>query len=303
MLAATRRLTMVGSAPNLAAGQRLGSSQPMLRFMSNSKIQKAAASARLQLFKEEKANRSSLRPLKTKQKGIDILHDPLWNKGMAMQVNERDRLKLRGLLPPRVKTLEEQSKRAMAHLRALGDDNIRKNMYLQDLHNRNETLYHRVLVDHIEEVAPLVYTPTVGTVCQRFGDQFLRSRGMYFSKDDRGLFSSMVWNWPHDDVHVIVVTDGSRSNPARRQTLIYPMPALTVDPVVLQFLAWATSALMAWASQSASSPSTALPVASDHIGCCRSCSTSVPTMRTSSRMKTMWASVRGAWRAMWARGA
>ena len=127
-----------------------------------------------------------------------------------MDYPERDRLNLRGLLPPKQKTLAEQRDRVIQQIREYGDDNIRKNMYLQDLHNRNETLYHRVLVDFIEEVAPLVYTPTVGHVCQQFGNQFRRSRGMYFSRDDRGLFSSMVWNWPHDDVHVIVVTDGSR---------------------------------------------------------------------------------------------
>ena len=73
------------------------------------------------------------------------MHDPLWNKGMAMDYPERDRLNLRGLVPPRVKTLEEQAERAMLHLRAYGDDNVSKNMYLQELHNRNETLYHYVL--------------------------------------------------------------------------------------------------------------------------------------------------------------
>jgi malate dehydrogenase (oxaloacetate-decarboxylating)(NADP+) len=77
-------------------------------------------------------------------------------------------------------------------------NNIAKSLYLQDTHNRNETLYHRVLVDNIEEVAPLVYTPTVGDVCLQFGNQFRRSRGMYFSRDDKGQFSSMVYNWPHD---------------------------------------------------------------------------------------------------------
>eukprot|EP00949_MAST-11_sp_MAST-11-sp1_P003351 g3351.t1 len=150
------------------------------------------------------------RPLKPKQQGIDILHDGLWNKGTAFGKSERDRLNLRGLLPPRVKSIDEQQDRVMMHLQELGDDDVEKNMYLQDLHNRNETLYHRVLVDNIAEVAPLIYTPTVGTVCEQFGHQFRRSRGMYFSKHDRGEFSQMVWNWPHNDVHIIVVTDGSR---------------------------------------------------------------------------------------------
>lgn len=83
-------------------------------------------------------------------------------------------------------------------------------MYLSSLQDRNETLFFQVLIDHLAALAPVVYTPTVGEVCKRFGSYFQRPRGMYFSSADRGLFSSMVWNWPHDDVEVIVVTDGSR---------------------------------------------------------------------------------------------
>jgi len=155
------------------------------------------------------ASKNRAKTLRTKQKGMDILNDPLWNKGMAFSVSERDRLHLRGLLPPRVKSIEAQQERIMRLLRAEPDP-IKKNLQLQDLHSRNETLYHRILVEHTEELAPLIYTPTVGHVCQQFGAQFSRSRGMYFSSDDRGEFSTMVFNWPHDDVHVICVTDGSR---------------------------------------------------------------------------------------------
>lgn len=128
---------------------------------------------------------------------------------MAFQLEERDRLGLRGLLPPAIKTLEQQISRVLEHLDSLPDA-VRKNLYLQDLHNRNETLFHRLLTDHIETIAPLIYTPTVGVVCQEFGHRWTRSRGMFFSRADRGHFSSMVYNWPHDEVHVIVVTDGSR---------------------------------------------------------------------------------------------
>jgi malic enzyme len=87
---------------------------------------------------------------------------------------------------------------------------MEKYMYLSGLQDRNETLFFRVLIDHLESLAPVVYTPTVGEVCKRFGSYFQRPRGMYFSSADRGLFSSMVWNWPHDEVEVVVVTDGSR---------------------------------------------------------------------------------------------
>ena len=159
-----------------------------------------------------------LKPIKTKQDGADILHDPLWNKGMAMDYNERDRLHLRGLLPPRHKTLEEQALRVMNHIRSEGDDDkaaIRKNLYLQDLHNRNETLYHRVLVDNVEELAPLIYTPTVGHVCQQFGDQFRRSRGMYFSREDRGFFSSM-WAARHPAARHPAARHPAARHPAAR---------------------------------------------------------------------------------------
>jgi hypothetical protein len=88
------------------------------------------------------------KPLKTRKTGIDILHDPLWNKSLAFTYSERDRLGLRGLIPPVVRTLEDQVQRVMGVLRSQPDD-VTKNLYLQDIHNRNETLYHRILVDHV----------------------------------------------------------------------------------------------------------------------------------------------------------
>ena len=147
--------------------------------------------------------------LKTKQFGLDILHDPLWNKSLAFEYSERDRLGIRGLLPPAVRGIGEQVDRSIRKIRAMKSP-IEKNLYLQGLCDRNETCFHRVLVEHIEELAPIVYTPTVGEVCQKFGAHSFRSRGMYFSSADRGLFQTMVYNWPQDDVHIIVVTDGSR---------------------------------------------------------------------------------------------
>jgi Malic enzyme, N-terminal domain len=153
--------------------------------------------------------RDFMAPIQISVRGKDILHSPLFNKGTAFKTGERDRLRIRGLLPHRILNIETQKKRFLAALRGL-DSNIRKNIVLEDLHDRNETLYHRVLVDHMEEMAPLIYTPTVGQACQEFGQRFRRPRGMYFTPDDRGQMASMVYNWPHNDVHVIVVTDGSR---------------------------------------------------------------------------------------------
>lgn len=149
------------------------------------------------------------KPLRAGKNGIALLHDPLWSKGISFDFEERDRLGMRGLLPPVVRPLAVQVKRNLAIIRGM-KSNMEKNLHLQNLHNRNETLYHRLLVDHLEEIAPLIYTPTVGEVCQNFGSQYNRSRGMYFTRADRGMFGTMVYNWPHNDVHVIVVTDGSR---------------------------------------------------------------------------------------------
>jgi hypothetical protein len=153
--------------------------------------------------------RDFMAPIHIPVRGSEVLTNPLYNKGTAFKSGERDRLRFRGLLPHRVMNIHKQKERFLLALRAL-ESNIRKNVMLEDLHDRNETLYHRVLVDHIEEMAPLIYTPTVGQACQEFGARFRRPRGMYFTQEDRGQMAPMVYNWPHKDVHVIVVTDGSR---------------------------------------------------------------------------------------------
>lgn len=108
-----------------------------------------------------------------KSKGVDILNDPLWNKGTAFTPAERDRLKLRGLLPTQVKTLEEQKATFLTKLRAI-DDPLQKSLMLTELQCRNATLFHRVMIDEIEEIAPLVYTPTVGLVCQQFSENYTK---------------------------------------------------------------------------------------------------------------------------------
>jgi hypothetical protein len=153
--------------------------------------------------------RNFMAPIHIGAKGEEILTNPLFNKGTAFKSGERDRLRIRGLLPAKVFNITKQKERFLTHLRGL-DSNIRKNILLEDLHDRNETLYHRVLVEHMEEMAPLIYTPTVGQACQEYGARFRRPRGMYFTEEDRGQMAAMVYNWPHKDVHVIVVTDGSR---------------------------------------------------------------------------------------------
>jgi len=148
-------------------------------------------------------------PIRISVRGEDILTDPLFNKGVAFKSGERDRLRLRGLLPPAIMNIKKQEERFLTAFKSESSD-IRKNLLLEDLHDRNETLYHRIILNHFEEMAPLIYTPTVGQACKEFGTRYRRPRGMYFTQADRGHMAAMVYNWPHNDVHVIVVTDGSR---------------------------------------------------------------------------------------------
>ncbi|KAL7125976.1 hypothetical protein ABFS83_14G153700 [Erythranthe nasuta] len=159
------------------------------------------------------------RPTIVHKRSLDILHDPWFNKGTAFSMTERDRLDLRGLLPPNVMSPEQQIVRFMADLKRLqlsardgpsDPYSLAKWRILNRLHDRNETMYYKVLIDNIEEYAPIVYTPTVGLVCQKYSGLFRRPRGMYFSAEDRGEMMSMVYNWPADQVDMIVVTDGGR---------------------------------------------------------------------------------------------
>jgi malate dehydrogenase (oxaloacetate-decarboxylating)(NADP+) len=143
------------------------------------------------------------------RKGIALLRDPLWNKGTAFTERERDALGLRGLLPPHVHTQQEQARRYIEHLRNLPSD-LEKYIDLNALHDRNEALFFRVVVDHPDEILPLIYTPTVGAACQRFGNIFQRPRGLFIGANDRGRIAAVLRNWPHRDVAVIVVTDGER---------------------------------------------------------------------------------------------
>jgi malate dehydrogenase (oxaloacetate-decarboxylating)(NADP+) len=141
-------------------------------------------------------------------RGIALLHDPLLNKGTAFTEAERDALGLRGLLPPHVHTQEEQMARSLQQLRRMADP-LDKYVALNALHDRNEALFFRVICDHVDEMQPLIYTPTVGLACQRFGQIFQRPRGMFIAAHDRGRVASLLGNWPHPAA-IIVVTDGER---------------------------------------------------------------------------------------------
>ncbi len=140
--------------------------------------------------------------------GMALLRDPLLNKGTAFTEQERDALGLRGLLPAHVLSMQAQAERVMTNLRRLPND-LEKYVALNGLHDRNEALFFRVVADNIDEIQPLIYTPTVGLACQRFGHIFQRPRGLFISANDRGRIAELLHNWPYV-AKLIVVTDGER---------------------------------------------------------------------------------------------
>ncbi|UPT76062.1 MAG: NAD-dependent malic enzyme [Elusimicrobiota bacterium] len=137
------------------------------------------------------------------------MHDPLLNKGSAFTYEERRSLGLLGLLPPKVSTLLEQSTRVMENIRKRGAD-LEKYVDMLSLLDRNETLFYRVVIDHIEELMPIIYTPVVGAGCQLYAHLFRRSRGLFITKREKGRIREVLRNWPQKNVRVIVVTDGQR---------------------------------------------------------------------------------------------
>jgi malate dehydrogenase (oxaloacetate-decarboxylating)(NADP+) len=142
-------------------------------------------------------------------RGSALLSNPLLNKGTAFSEEERDALGLRGLLPPRVFTLDEQLTRAYANFQHQPEP-IDKYVFLTLLQNRNETLFYKLLETHPEEMIPIIYTPTVGQACLDYGVIFRRPRGMFISIRERGRIAEILRHWPQTDVRMIVVTDGER---------------------------------------------------------------------------------------------
>jgi len=141
--------------------------------------------------------------------GYDMLRNPRLNKGTAFTEAERRKWGLEGLLPPAITTIELQVARRHAEIAALEDD-LQKYLVLSDLQARNETLYYAVLMSDPATYMPLVYTPTVGEACQKFGHIFRAPRGIYLPISARGRVKELLSNWPEKDVRFIVVTDGER---------------------------------------------------------------------------------------------
>ncbi|BAF16746.1 NADP-dependent malic enzyme, chloroplastic-like [Oryza sativa Japonica Group] len=141
--------------------------------------------------------------------GYTLLRDPRHNKGLAFSEAERDAHYLRGLLPPSIVSQELQEKKLMHNLRNYTVP-LQRYIAMMDLQERNERLFYKLLIDNVEELLPVVYTPTVGEACQKYGSIYRRPQGLYISLKDKGKILEVLKNWPERSIQVIVVTDGER---------------------------------------------------------------------------------------------
>ncbi|MCE2595265.1 NAD-dependent malic enzyme [Motilimonas cestriensis] len=149
------------------------------------------------------------RPLYIPFAGPALLETSLLNKGSAFSQEERDSFNLTGLLPHNIETIEEQAARAYQQFSSFKSD-LDKHIYLRNIQDTNETLFHRLIDHHLEEIMPLIYTPTVGLACQKFSKIYRRKRGLFISYPERDKIDDMLQNATKQNVKVIVVTDGER---------------------------------------------------------------------------------------------
>ena len=149
------------------------------------------------------------KPLYTSYSGPSLLETPLLNKGSAFTKEERTAFNLTGILPPRYETIEEQAARAYMQYASFSDE-INKHIYLRAIQDNNETLFFRLLQDHLDEMLPIIYTPTVGDACEQFSEIYRSSRGLFLSYSERDQMDDILRNATKRNVKVIVVTDGER---------------------------------------------------------------------------------------------
>lgn len=152
---------------------------------------------------------TSSKPVYISYAGPSLLETPLLNKGSAFSGRERLNFNLMGLLPPRYENIEEQVKRAYMQYKSF-DEPINKHIYLRAVQDNNETLFYRLLSDHLVEMLPIIYTPTVGEACEHFSDIYRSARGIIASYEDRQFMDEILHSVTKDSVKVIVVTDGER---------------------------------------------------------------------------------------------
>ncbi|MCO8062911.1 NAD-dependent malic enzyme [Acinetobacter lwoffii] len=154
-------------------------------------------------------NLNSKRPLYIPYAGNTLLELPLLNKGSAFSEEERRSFNLHGLIPHVTETIEEQSQRSYQQYCAFSSD-INKHIYLRNIQDTNETLFYHLIENHLSEMMPIIYTPTVGEACQRFSDIYRRHRGIFISYPDRDQIDQIIHNINKKNVKVIVITDGER---------------------------------------------------------------------------------------------
>src|ERR1700685_3854910 len=147
--------------------------------------------------------------VRTRLSGLDLIRNPLLNKGTAFTDAERTAFALHGLLPPHIGTLDEQVSRRLKALRAQAAP-FQQYSFLRDLQDANETLFYALLTRNIEEIMPLVYTPTVGEGCQRFSEIWRKPRGLFLSYPNKDRIREILAHPRYDQVRVIVVSDGER---------------------------------------------------------------------------------------------
>lgn len=149
------------------------------------------------------------KPLYIPYAGNALLELPLLNKGSAFSTEEREQFNLHGLIPNNIENIEEQTQRSYQQYLSF-DNNLNKHIYLRNIQDTNETLFYNLLSQHLDEMLPIIYTPTVGEACQRFSDIYRRHRGIFISYAERQYIDQIIHNVNKKNVKVIVITDGER---------------------------------------------------------------------------------------------
>ena len=155
------------------------------------------------------SNDKPLNPVSISYSGPSLLNTPILNKGLAFSEEEREEFNLTCLLPRRQETIEQQVARAYQQYSSF-DDPINKHIYLRATQDKNETLFYRLVLEHIDEMMPIIYTPVVGEACERFSEIYRNHRGLFIAYPDRHIIDDMLEHVTKEHINVIVVTDGSR---------------------------------------------------------------------------------------------